>query len=356
MESMSTALKMDSFTRVIAWLENRGSSNAPFYFVYISSFIVLFYFSTPVFGQQKRYEFQKGLMGSPFRLVFYAADDSLAACAARQAFGRIEYLNEVLSDYRDGSEINRLSAQSGSGKWILVSDELFEILAISQKLSKQTYGTFDSSVGPAVQLWRRAMRRNTFPTDKEINEVRKRIGYQYIQLHSRTKSIRLGRPKMRLDVGGIGKGYAADEAVEVLRGLGISSILIDAGGDLTLADPPPGSQGWRVEVTSGTEQDSVATLVLANVGVATSGATYRYLEHDGQRYSHIVNPKTGIGLQFHVRTTVVAANGAQADALATALSVVGIQKAKKISRKFRGIQVWLLETKDGKMTSWNTLH
>lgn len=355
MESMSTALKMVNFTRLVAWLGNRGGSNALFFFINISSFLIPIYFSAPVFGQEKRYEFQKGLMGSPFRIVFYANDDSLAADAARQAFGRIEHLNEILSDYRDGSEINRLSARSGSGRWVAVSDELFEILAISKKLSKQTDGTFDPTVGPAVQLWRRAMRRSTFPTDEEIDKAHKSISYTFIQLRSRTKTVRLRRPTMRLDLGGIGKGYAADEAVKVLKELGISTILVDAGGDLTLADPPPGTKGWAVDISSGTEQDSVATLLLANTGIATSGATYRYLEHQGQRYSHIVNPKTGIGLRFHVRTTVVAANGTEADALATALSVAGIQKAKMISRKFRGIQVWLLETKDGEMTSWKTL-
>lgn len=347
---------MVNFTRFVAWLKNRRGSNALFCYMNISSFLIAIYFSAPVFGQEKRYEFQKGLMGSPFRLVFYAENDSLAANAAQLAFARIEHLNELLSDYRDGSEINRLSARSGSGEWVVVSDELFEILAISKKISRETNGTFDPSVGPAVQLWRRAMRRNTFPSEKEIRGVRRKIGGRYIQLRENPKRIRLKKPGMRLDVGAIGKGYAADEAMKVLKSLGIASVLIDAGGDLTLADPPPGKLGWQVEVSSGQASDSVATLVLANVGVATSGATYRYLEHQGRRYSHIVNPRNGIGLQFHVRTTVVAPSGTLADALATSLSVAGIQEGKKISRRFPEVQVWLLETKNGKLRSWNTLN
>ncbi len=322
----------------------------------ISLFLILFYLPTPVFGQEQRYEFKKGLMGSPFRLVLYASSDSLAEEAAGHAFARIEELNESLSDYRDGSEINRLSATSGSGKWIVVSDDLFNILFISKKISRRTRGAFDVTVGPAVQLWRRAMRRNSFPTESELKAAKRVVGYRHVKLRCQTKSVKLTRPNMRLDVGGIGKGYAADEAMKVLERMGIKSVLIDAGGDVTLNDPPPGKASWEISVYSGHPQDSsTMTIPLTNAGVATSGATYRYLEHEGTRYSHIVNPKTGVGLRFHVRTTVVAPGGALADALATALSVAGVKRSKKIIRKFPGIKVWLLETDGGEITEWGTL-
>lgn len=294
-------------------------------------------------------------MGSPFRLVLYTTSDSLAQHAAHRAFARIEDLNEILSDYRDGSEINRLSSQSGNGKWIPVSDDLYEVLSISKKISRKTRGTFDITVGPVVQLWRRAMRRNVFPTQSEIEKARKATGYRFIKLRPRTKSVRLVRSGMRLDVGGIGKGYAADEAVRVVQGLGIRAALIDAGGDLTLAGVPPGREGWKVEINSGKSADSVALLHLTDAGVATSGATYRYLQHEGKQYSHIVNPQTGIGLLSHVRTTVIAPNGTYADALATAFSVAGIKQSKRIRRRFPNVQVWLLETNGKDITSWNTL-
>jgi len=324
-----------------------------FYFLLISTLFIPIYLIAPVYGQEKRYEFEKGLMGSPFRLVFYATNDSLANQAARQAFLRVENLNDVLSDYRDGSEINRLSAQSGSRKWVRVSDDLYKVLSISKKISRKTRGTFDITVGPVVQLWRRAMRRNLFPT--ESDKARKAVGYRLIKLQPRTKSVRLVRAHMRLDVGGIGKGYAADEAIRVIRELGISTILIDAGGDITMVGSPPDRQGWDVEINSGNSADSLAIVHLVDVGVATSGATYRFLEHEGVRYSHIVNPKTGVGLRYHVRTTVVAPNGTYADALATAFSVAGIKKGKRIIRRFPGVKVWLLETQGGQITSWNTL-
>ncbi|MBU1820268.1 MAG: FAD:protein FMN transferase, partial [Bacteroidetes bacterium] len=169
------------------------------------------------------------------------------------------------------------------------------------------------------------------------------------------QKVKLTQPGMRLDVGGIGKGYAADAAVAVLKKLGINAVLLDAGGDLTLADPPPGKAGWEVEVTSGLPHDSTTTLLLSNVGIATSGATYRYLEHEGVRYSHIVNPQTGVGLRYHVRTTVIAPNGTLADALATAFSVAGIEDSKRIVENFPNVKVWLLEMNNGSVKSWNTL-
>lgn len=352
---ITNALKMVSFTRFYASLKISEKMLVRFSFSNISIFLILFYLPALVFAQQKRYEFQRGLMGSPFRLVFYTISDSLANSAAGQVFGRIEKLNEILSDYRDGSEINRLSAQSGSGKWIAVSDDLFEVIRISRKLGKKTAGAFDITIGPVVQLWRRAMRRNRFPEEKEIAKARQAVGYRNIRLRPGKHTVRLTHPHMRLDVGGIGKGYAADEAVALFKKLGITSVLVDAGGDLTLAESPPGKEGWEVEVTSGTQSDSTIRLLLSNVGIATSGATYRYLEHNGVRYSHIVNPATGVGLRHHVRTTVIAPNGTLADALATAFSVEGIDGAMKIERRFPQIKVWLLETKQGEVKSWNTL-
>lgn len=326
------------------------------FFLNINLFLSPFYLPTQVFGQEKRYEFEKGLMGSPFRLVFYADNDSVANQAAQLAFSRIEELNEKLSDYRDGSEINRLSASSGNGEWIDVSDDLFKILLVSKKISRRTRGNFDVTVGPVVQLWRRAMRRNSFPTEAELQAARRGVGYRYMKLRCRTKAVKLTRQNMRLDVGGIGKGFAADEAVKVLAKQGIKSVLIDAGGDVTLSDPPPDKVAWELSVDSGTSQDSTAsTISLANAGVATSGATYRYLEHKGVRYSHIVDPRTGVGLRFHVRTTVVAPNGALADALATAFSVAGIERSKKVMRKFPDVKVWLLETSEGRTRELNTL-
>jgi thiamine biosynthesis lipoprotein len=322
----------------------------------ISILLILLYVPTFVFAQYTRQVFNKPLMGSQFRIVIDSADSVSAKIAADSAFNRISVLNGIMSDYLDGSEVNRLSASSGTNTWVDVSSDLYEIIEKSVEISKQTNGYFDISVGPVVQEWRRAIRRNYFPSKKTIRNKRRAVGYQHIQFDSSNRRIKLLRPDMKLDLGGIGKGYAADQAIIVLKNLGFQSVLVDAGGDLTISNPPTGKQGWEIEITSGTsETDSLEHLIISNTGIATSGATYRYLEHKGGKYSHIVNPRTGIGLLHHVRTTVIAPTGTLADALSTAVSIAGIRKSKKMIKKFPEVKVWLLETKDGRLSSWNSI-
>jgi len=292
-------------------------------------------------------------MGSPFKLVFYASGDSLAGVAAENAFKRVEELNEIMSDYRDGSEINRLSAQSGSGKWVHVSKDLFDILAISQDISAKTDGAFDATLGPLVQMWRHATRKGIFPPEEEIRDAKARTGYQKLKLDRKQQRVLLTQKGMRLDIGGLGKGYAAEQAINELKKLGIKSAMMDAGGKIVLTNPPPGSKGWNINVSNG--NDSLKAMQLSNVALATSGPTYRYMEHHGVRYSHIVDPKTGIGLLFHVRTTVISPDGTVADALATAFSVAGITRSKKYLRRFKGSRVWLVEKQGEQVVDWNML-
>jgi len=305
------------------------------------------------FAQVQRYSFEKGMMGSPFKLVFYAGTDSLAQIAADSAFRRIERLNEVMSDYRDGSEINKLSATSGEGIWVPVSKELFDILAVSQDISAKTEGVFDVTLGPVVQMWRHATRKGIFPERKEIDQALSKTGYRKMELNAVSQKVLLKQKGMRLDIGGLGKGFAAEEAMKVLKNFGITSAMMDAGGKIVLTNPPPGTHGWKITISNGS--DSLRTMELSNIAVATSGPTYRYMEYNGIRYSHIVDPKTGIGLLFHVRTTVISPDGTVADALATAFSVAGIDKSKKYMRRFLGSKVWLVEKQGEKIANWNTL-
>jgi thiamine biosynthesis lipoprotein len=305
-------------------------------------------------AQCKRYTFEKGLMGSPFKLIIYASSDSIANLAASSAFKKIEALNASLSDYRDDSEINSVSAKSGSGNWIEVSKDLYDILYISNEYSRKTKGAFDSTLGPIVQEWRRATRRGYLPDKKVIRSALAKTGYKNIKFDASNRKIFLKKKNMRLDIGGLGKGYAADEAVKVLKSYGIKSAMIDAGGKLALMDPPPGEKGWKVVISTG--NDSIQTIEYANVGIATSGPTYRYLDYEGKRYSHIVDPKTGVGLQFHLRTTVISPNATEADALATAFSVSGINEGKKYLNQFPGNKVWLVERKGEQIREWNTIN
>lgn len=324
-------------------------------FLFSCSIFVPIYLVSVVATAQNRYEYKRNLMGSTFNLVFYASNDSLAAVASDSVFARINYLNTVLSDYLDGSETNQLSASAGSGQWFYASSVLFDVLTQSVKISQKTNGTFDCTVGPIVQLWRRALRRNYFPEKNQIKLALRGVGHRWVELDKKQQRIRLKRSNMRLDFGGIGKGYAADEALRVLQHFGLKQALLDAGGDLAFSNAPPNTKGWAVVVSSGAaDSTDQQTLFLQNCGVATSGVAYRFLEHNGQKYSHIIDPRTGVGLQSHVRTTVIAPNGTLADALATAFSVLGVRKGQKMHKNWPDVGVWSIENNGKTSQSWKS--
>ena len=262
-------------------------------------------------------------MGVPFRIVLYATNDAHAKTAADAAFARIAALSAKLSDYDLESELSKLSRASGLGHFVPVSDDLWRVLEASQHWAERTGGAFDVTVGPVVNLWRHARRMQRLPRPDRLSEMRARAGYTNLVLDPKNRSALLRVREMRLDLGGIAKGFAADEAIKTLRNHGVVRALVAAAGDIALGDPPPGSPGWKVEVDSGDTNVPPKVLLLSRAAVSTSGDLFQFLEIDGIRYSHIVDPRTGLGLTNSAMVAVIAPDGMTADALATAVSVLG---------------------------------
>lgn len=294
--------------------------------------------STPTGAGLQRYEFSEPQMGVPFRIVLYATDQERATASARAAFDRIKQLNDILSDYDDNSELSRLSGTSGQNRAVKVSDDLWRVLIEARKISEQSNGAFDVTVGPFVNLWRRARRAKSLPDPFVLAETRKAVGYDKLELDATRQTAKLLVPNMRLDLGGIAKGYAADEAVMVLRARGVTRTLVAAAGDMTAGDPPPEKKGWRIEVAPLDVPNAPPArfVLLAHRALSTSGDLFQHVEIDGVRYSHIVDPRTGIGLTDHSLVTVIARDGTTADALATALSVLGPQAGLKLIESTKG--------------------
>ena len=196
----------------------------------------------------ERFEFEHVAMGTTFRIVLYAVDAERGSQASAKAFRRIDALDRILNDYDTSSEISRLSTTAGSDRWIAVSDDLWAILEYSHSLAIETDGAFDVTVGPLTRLWRWANRRGQLPDADRVARARAAVGHALVEFDSSDHRVRLTAPGMRLDVGAIGKGFAADEALELLEREGIHRALVDAGGDVVASDAPPGSSGWRVAV------------------------------------------------------------------------------------------------------------
>lgn len=304
---------------------------------------------------ETRFEFSEPHMGTLVRLVLYAPDAAAAEGAARRAFDRIRGLDATLSDYRDTSELNQVSRRAGSGP-VKVSDDLFRVLAAAQRLARASGGAFDATVGPLSVLWRDARRRQVLPAPPRIAAARALVGSAKLDLDERDRTIRLRRHGMQLDVGGIAKGFAADEAAAALRACGIRRALVAAGGDIVVMAAPPGAEGWRVAVASidGVDRPRAGLLMLHDAAVSTSGDAEQFMVVDGVRYSHIFDPRTGRALNGRSSVTVVARDGTTADALATAASVLGGARGTRLADDTPGAAALIVDARGDRVRTYES--
>ncbi|MDW8307996.1 MAG: FAD:protein FMN transferase [Verrucomicrobiales bacterium] len=316
---------------------------------------------TPRGPELTRFEFERPFMGTLFRVVFYCEDALTARAAAEAVFERVAALEKVMSDYDPESELMRL-CQSPPGAPVRVSAELFDVLERAQRLAATTDGAFDVTIGPLARLWRRARRTGELPSAAALARARESVGWPNVRLDARARTVTLLAPRMQLDLGGIGKGYAADTALAVLKQRGISRALVAAGGDIAVGDAPPGKPGWRVSIATasfesarassaspagpGASAPQLGALVLRNAGVSTSGDAEQFVEIGGRRYSHIVDPRTGVGLTERVQVTVVARSATDSDSVATAVSVLGLARGLAFVEKRRDLAAVILRSAD----------
>lgn len=266
-----------------------------------------------------RFEFTEVHMGLPVRIVLHAGGEEEARRAARAAFARIRALDGVMSDYRPDSEVRRLEATAGV--FAPASDDLFRVLELAIAIAERTGGAFDPTVGPLAVLWRDARRSARLPDPAALASARARTGWRLLELDRARRHVRLRQPGMRLDLGGIAKGYILQAARDTMRSHGAGAVLLESGGDIVAGEAPPGSPGWRVETPGADEAFSRRAAALSNAALATSGPTAQFVEIEGRRYSHVIDPRTGMALTTAASARVIAPDAALADALATALTV-----------------------------------
>lgn len=279
-----------------------------------------------------RYEAAETHMGTLFRVVAWADSPP----PMRDVFARARDLDGKLSDYQPESELNRL-CRSGEA---VVSEDLWTVLETAQRISQETDGAFDVTAGPVVRLWREARKTGRLPSDEEVRRARSRTGWRKIRLDARSRGVKLERAGMQLDLGGIAKGYAADEMLRLLTARGFGRALVAAGGDIAAGDPPPGRAGWSVAVFG-------ETVTIARRAISTSGDSEQFVESGGRRYSHIVDPKRGSGLTNRVSVSVEAPAGILADAYATAFSVMGEKEARRFAAAKTGIKIRISFPREG---------
>jgi FAD:protein FMN transferase len=284
--------------------------------------------------QLKRFQFTENKMGSPFRLIFYYTDSLQANSIANECFSIVDSLNEIFSDYTSSSEVGRLALDSNFINY-KPSDELFSMIVRSQQAWNKSMKTFDVTIGALTHLWRMMRKANTFPSATAVSNARRSGGFQNLRIDLTTKTISSKVPGLRLDFGGIVKGYAAQRIIDHLKNKHITMALADAGGDMAMGAAPPGQEGWLIGINLPEKEDELMEkkLSLEGCAVATSGDLYQFIVHNGKKYSHIIDPLTGYGVTTQRNVTVIASDGAKADWLATACSILPVEKAIQLATK-----------------------
>jgi len=274
-------------------------------------------------------------MGTAVRVVLYAPTPELAQRGRQAAFAVMKQVDDLMSDYKPDSELSRLSRAAGKGPQP-ISPELFDVLEASLRTAELSEGTFDVTIGPLIRLWRRSRKELKLPSPEEIRAAKALVDYRKLVLDRARRTAELRAEGMILDLGGIAKGYACDRALAALKELRITRALIDTGGGMALGDPPPDKPGWRIGMLG----DSSRVLVLKNCGVSTSGDVEQFVEIDGKRYSHIIDPATGLGLTNQAMATVIAPTGLQSDALDTPICILGPERGLKMASAQAGVEAW----------------
>jgi thiamine biosynthesis lipoprotein len=292
-------------------------------------------------------------MGTLITITLYASEPAAAEAAANAAFQRIDALEDIMSDYQADSEVMRLCDQP-FGTPVPVSAELFDVLQRARKISQLSDGVFDVTVGPYIRLWRFARKRKVLPTHAEIATARAAVGWRKLHLDAQARTVTLLVPNMRLDLGGLGKGYAADAALRILKDKGIDRALVAASGDIAIGNPPPGQHGWKVSIApfDGDTNKPPRTLLLHNAGISTSGDTEQFIEINGVHYSHIVNPATGLGLTNRIQATIIAPDATTTDSLDTTVSLLGVQRGLALIDSWPHLAALIVTIEDGQVRSF----
>ncbi len=266
------------------------------------------------------------IMGTVGKIVVVADTPQNARRAAETAIQKLQMVEKLMSTYDPNSQISQINSAAAIAP-IPVSKETFEILKLSKKYSRLSSGAFDITVGPLIDLWQRCADANQLPSEDQIKKVKANIGSEKLILNEQNQSAHFAAAEMKIDLGAIAKGYAIDLAVQTIQNTnGITAGLVDVGGDIRCFGKPAKNKTWIIGIQNPRTETIIAKINLENAAVATSGDYRRFKTIKGKRYSHIINPKSAQSAENIISATVIAPTAAQADALATAASIMDTKK------------------------------
>lgn len=311
--------------------------------------------SSQAAAEQQLFVESRPAMGTTFKVYLYADNQAEASTYFEAAFDEIERLEEALSNYRASSELSRIN-RLAAHEPVTTDPEVFDLLWRSLEYSRRSGGAFDITVGPLMRAWGFFRGQGHYPSADELARARAEIGWQHLDLDRNARTVRFLAAGMELDLGSIGKGYAVDRVVAVLRELGVRSALVDAGSSSIYAmGAPPGKPGWSVRVPKpGDKSETLSIVLLHDTSLSTSGSYEKFFRLNGREYSHIMDPHTGRPVQGMLQTTVIVPSATDSDALSTALFVMGPQAGVRLLQSVpEASAFWVSgESKNSHISAW----
>jgi thiamine biosynthesis lipoprotein len=292
------------------------------------------------------FKYHQVAMGTVIEITLIADDEEAANKASLQAFQEIKRIETLMSPWLDSSDVTRINRSAGKER-VKVSPETFEVIQKAQEISELSEGGFDITVGPLTELWREARKKTIPPSIEEVKEKLGLVNFKNIETDQEGK-VFLKKKGMAIDLGGIAKGYAVDRAFGVLRSLGYKNLIVNAGGDLRVGGLK-NNQPWSIGIQNPRESQKIlARISVSDTAIATSGDYEKYFIYQGKRYHHIFNPKDGFPTDDCQGVTVLCKEGMTADALATAVFVLGREKGYSLCQKLDGVDCLIVD-KEGKI-------
>ena len=288
------------------------------------------------------------LMGTLLEIQAYGESTEKVDQVINLAFQEVNRIEQILSTYQPNSEISKLNQLADKAP-VTLSKEVIDLLVRSKKLTSQTNGSFDISVGPVVNLWR--ISEGKKPSSKSIEHSLQSIGMKYVEINVARQEVRFNKKGMRIDLGAIGKGYAMDRAAELLGSRGIHRAMLSFGGHILALNPPPGQQGWKVHIRNPKNQNQViGHFEIKDSSVATTADDQRSYLVNGKRFSHIINPNTGQPVSGSSSVTIITPHAEQGDALSTALFAMGTDNSVQYGKE-HFLQTLIIDEQGDLLTS-----
>ena len=314
---------------------------------------LLIFLSLITLGQKQSHTKVLLLMGSRFELTAVSPDQDKAMKAIEAAITEIKRIENLISSWDTNSQTSEVIKNSGV-KPVVVDQELFNLIRRSIKISKLTGGAFDISYASMDKIWRFDGQMTELPDSSAVAASVAKINYKNIILNPEKRSVFLKEKGMKIGFGAIGKGYAANKALGIMSKMNLTGALVNASGDLISWGKDEGDKDWKIGIVNPKQKEKVFSWLNINeTAVVTSGNYEKYVTINGQKYSHIIDPRTGYPVKGLSSVSIICPNAELADALATSVFVLGKEKGLELINRLKGIECLMITDKQELLTSEN---